>query len=284
MRDAGGLVVAGVPVAQPFGLEPVSASFDVATACLYSVREPGVARRATHFLLLRQKKVSKEKATLSLRPLRGAKGQTCAVAVAGCAVELTARRWRFVRTTTASQFTKQPRTCATATPQPPRRRRSQKGLGRRTAKQLDSQTAKQPDGSSLRSTRHRPRPPLAAAPSARRLNPRDGAERSKGPNGCPLPIPSVCAEERRVWRIRARDCLSEASSSETPTNPSTAGCPEAKRRGRRQWGRPFFGDFLSATRKKVTRMPGDSRPPPSALARGSHRQTRLRQAQSEWAG
>ena len=50
-------------------------------------------RRATHFLLLRQKKVSKEKATPSLRPLRGAKGQTCVGAVAGCAVEL-ALRWR----------------------------------------------------------------------------------------------------------------------------------------------------------------------------------------------
>jgi len=52
--------------------------FGVATACVCSGREPGVARRATHFLLLRQKKVSKEKATLSLRPLRFAAGQTCA--------------------------------------------------------------------------------------------------------------------------------------------------------------------------------------------------------------
>ncbi len=78
--------------------------------------------------------------------------------------------------------------------------------------------------------------------------------------------PSGCAEERRVCRIRARDCLSEASSSETPPNPSTAGCPGAQRRGRRQWGRPFFGSFLSATRKKGTRTPGDSRPPPSIKA------------------
>ena len=70
------------------------------------------------------------------------------------------------------------------------------------------------------------------------------------------PIPSVCAEERSGQRIRARDCLSEASSSETPLDASTAGCPVAKRRGRRQWGRPFFGDFLSAKRKKVTAPPG----------------------------
>ena len=83
------------------------------------------------------------------------------------------------------------------------------------------------------------------------------------------PCPCGCAEERRVWRIRARVCLSDAQRrelSETPPNPSTAGCPGAQRRGRRQWGRPFFGSFLSATRKKGTRMPGDSRPPPSTQA------------------
>src|SRR3989442_611829 len=43
--------------------------------------------------------------------------------------------------------------------------------------------------------------------------------------GISSPTPSVCAEERRARRIRARDCLSEASSSETPAGPSTAGCP-----------------------------------------------------------
>src|SRR5690606_37723716 len=69
-------------------------------------------------------------------------------------------------------------------------------------------------------------------------------------------LPSVCAEERRAGRIRARDCLSEASLSETPPRPSTAGYPEAQRRGRRQRGRPFFGYFLSAKRKKVTAPPG----------------------------
>ncbi len=50
-------------------------------------------RRARYFSLLRQRKVPKRKATPSLRPLRGAKGQTCGVSVAGCAAELTSR-WR----------------------------------------------------------------------------------------------------------------------------------------------------------------------------------------------
>jgi hypothetical protein len=43
---------------------------------------------------------------------------------------------------------------------------------------------------------------------------------------------------------------------ETPRNASTAGCPVAKRRGRRQWGRLFFGYFLLAKQKKVARPPG----------------------------
>ena len=47
-------------------------------ACLVLGRRPGVARRASNFLLLRQKKVTKEKATPSLRPLRVAKGQPAA--------------------------------------------------------------------------------------------------------------------------------------------------------------------------------------------------------------
>ena len=50
------------------------------------------ARRRTHFLLLRQKKVSKEKATrLSATPSPAASGATCAGQGAECAVELTAR-------------------------------------------------------------------------------------------------------------------------------------------------------------------------------------------------
>ncbi len=53
--------------------------------------------------------------------------------------------------------------------------------------------------------------------------------------------PSGCAEERRARRIRASDCLSVASSSSTPTGPSTAGCPRSDSEGgRRQQGRLFF--------------------------------------------
>jgi hypothetical protein len=85
------------------------------------------ARRRSNFLSLRRKKVTKERATPSLRPLRGAKGQTCVVAVAGCAVELALLLRSAARTATASQMTKHGRCDAHATPQPPRRRRSHRG-------------------------------------------------------------------------------------------------------------------------------------------------------------
>jgi hypothetical protein len=65
--------------------------------------------------------------------------------------------------------------------------------------------------------------------------------------------PSGCAEERRSRRIRTGDCLSVASSSPAPAGPSTAGCPRsASEGGRRQQGRLFFAYFLLATQKKVS--------------------------------
>ncbi len=135
------------------------------------------ARRRSNFLSLRHrvagpKKVTKERATPSLRPLRGAKGQTCVGAIAGCAAKLTARRGRFVQTAAASQMTKHGRTGAHATPQPPRRRRSHRGW---TSEQPNLQTATRVVAAL---------DPVSAAPSARRLRPRSGAERSDGPKGC----------------------------------------------------------------------------------------------------
>ena len=135
-------------------------------------------RRARYFSLLRQRKVPKRKATPSLRPLRCATGQTCDGALAGCAVELALLLRSAARTATASQITKHARSDARATPQPPRRRRSQQG-----GWEPNSQTATRVFATL---------DPI----SARRLRPRHRAERSNGPNGCPHPIPSVCAEER----------------------------------------------------------------------------------------
>ena len=61
----------------------------------------------------------------------------------------------------------------------------------------------------------------------------------------PRPIPSpqnpsVCAEERKPRRNRARDCLSAASSSGTPAGLSTGRCPQ-RSEGTQTVGSPFFG-------------------------------------------
>ena len=182
-------------------------------------------RQATHFSLLRQRKVSKRKATPSLRPLRCAPGQTCVGAVAGCAVELALLLRSAARTTTASQSTKHARSDARATPQPPRRRRSQQGVGSRTAENPNSQTAKQPNSQTAKQpnsqtakqpnsqTAKQPnshsglcfaRPPLAGASATRCAG---GAERSDGPCGCPIRgSPSVCAwgAQGAGWRVCRR--------------------------------------------------------------------------------
>ncbi len=209
-------------------------------------------RRARYFSLLRQRKVPKRKATPSLRPLRGAKGQTCVVSVAGCAVELALRCAR--RSDSHGESVHE--AWALRRPCSPHNRPAAGAASRGwTAEQPNSRKSL---GPSLCSAW--PAQRLALAPTIR-----GRAQRWPVWMFC-TPCPSGCAEERRVWRIRARVCLSDAQRrelSETPLNSSTAGCPVAKRRGRRQWGRPFFGSFLSATRKKGTRTPGDSRPPSS---------------------
>ena len=93
-------------------------------------------------------------------------------------------------------------------------------------------------------------PGLLSRPSEAKACRVSAAERSDGPNH-----PSGCAEERSVSRIRARSCLSEASSA----RPRETRAPQVARseaEGRRQWGRLFFGYFLLARQKKVTRPPG----------------------------
>ena len=130
-----------------------------------------------------------------------------------------------------------------------------------TAEHPNNRTAGHPFGPLLRSAAPARRKALAPAMWGR-------AQRWPVWMFCP-PCPFGCAEERRVWRIRARVCLSDAQRrelSETPPNLSTAGCPVAKRRGRRQWGRLSFGYFSLAKQRKVPRTPGDSRLPHSTRA------------------
>ena len=67
----------------------------------------------------------------------------------------------------------------------------------------------------------------------------------------PVQNPCECAEERSFRRIRARACLSVASLHETPTEASTAGCPQ-RSGGTQTPGSPFFslGFFGEAKKSK----------------------------------
>ena len=152
--------------------------------------------------LLRQRKVPKRKATHSLRPLRVATGQTCSGAVAGCAAELTSLLCSSVRTTAASQSTKHGRFDAHATPQPPRRRRSQQGW--------DSRTSKQPD---IHSGHCFARPGLAGASATRCAN---WAERSKGPCGCFAPFAPLDAPRSAAGGVACVPKDTHASLSSSP--------------------------------------------------------------------
>ena len=81
-----------------------------------------------------------------------------------------------------------------------------------------------------------------------------------------LQVPSVCAEERRSRRIRARACLSEASLHATPAEPSTARYPK-RSEGSQTAGSPFLLlTLLLAKQKKSELQPGNPRPGSKAPA------------------
>ena len=222
-------------------------------------------RRARYFFLLRQRKVPKRKALPSLRPLRGAKGQTCVGAIAGCAVELTALRSSFVQTSTASLSTKHGRCDAHATPQPPRRRRSQQGWDIRTAEQPTSIRAIAALGLVSR----------AQAPRAAQAGPSEAKARVDV--WFPLPLWMRRGAQRAGWRVCRRThalreltrcgCLSgarqRAASSAAHTAREHRRLPRSEAQGTQTAGSPFFWVLFFGEAKKSTSHAG--RLPASAL-------------------
>ena len=199
------------------------------------------ARRRTFFSCVAKKRRQK-KAPPSLRPLRCATGQTCGGALAGCAVELALLLRSAARTATASQITKHGRFDAHATPQPPRRRRSQQGVNSQTAIRVFAALD-----------------PKNAAPCARRWRPVHRAERSNGPSGCSAPHP-LCMRRGAQRPADQGSRLSERSAAQrVRARPRWTRAPQVARseaQGRRQRGRLFFAYFLLAKQKKVSRPPG----------------------------
>ena len=131
------------------------------------VQRAGAGSRpaASVFLLLRQKKGTKEKATLHAASLRFAAGNLRCSCL-GCAAELTARLRRSVQTTAASQFT------------------MRVSFGTRSPHALRSSA--HPEGRGSR-TSTRAIAALGSVRGRRRHAPRRRAERSDGPCGCPTP-------------------------------------------------------------------------------------------------
>ena len=194
------------------------------------------ARRRSNFLSLRRKKVTKERATPSLRPLRCATGQTCGGALAGCAVELALLLRSAARTATASQITKHGRFDAHATPQPPRRRRSQQGVNTPTAIRVVAALD-----------------PACAVPCARRLRPQQRAERSNGPNGC-LAAHPLCMRRGAQRPADQGSRLFERSEFERdPAGREHRRLPEAQRRDADSGVAFFCLLFLATQEKKVRR-------------------------------
>ncbi len=202
-------------------------------------------RRATYFLLLRQKKVSKEKATPLSASLRFASGNLRCSRPAGsrsnslrCASLRQSRaliRWPL---------------CSSA---------HTEGMG-----EPNSQTASRAIASLG---------PLlwVQAPCAGRSL--FGVERSDDPNGClgvhPLLAAPAAGRLRGGTRVGARvlrdltrrGCPSGAAQQQSefhgaPRNRPDAGLPRSEAQGSQTGGRLFFGDFLLAKQKKVTAPPG----------------------------
>ncbi|MDH6168304.1 hypothetical protein M2282_003455 [Variovorax boronicumulans] len=211
--------------------------------CAFSFRGRVSPRQATYFLLLRQKNVSKEKATLLSASLRFATGN------------LRCSRFAGSRPNSLRSNKGEPLSAKRSAP-----RRIQKGFRtRHRCARLSRQY-----GPSLCSARPSPATHQTTATNSRRA--RASACTPFGPSEAMARVVSTPLWLRRgAQRFADQGSpLSERSEfGETPRNASTAGCPVATRRGRRQWGRLSFAYFSLAKQRKVGRPPG--RDPASAL-------------------
>ena len=187
-------------------------------ACLCEGQRPGVARQASNFLSRRRKKVTKERAPLLSATPALRYGATCVGEFAGCAVEL-ATRCALHSDNHGESVYEACVSCGThATPQTPRHRRIQMGFC---------------PGPLLRSAwgrRGAARPSSGPSAATARDHPVEAGPRSAGFGGSGIAL------------------FERSEFSETPPNPSTAGCPVAQRRGPRR--RVAFSCLLLLAKQK----------------------------------
>ena len=217
--------------------------------CFCGRREPGLGPAADSLFFASPKKSKQKKGDPAVCDPCGAnlRRGVCGVrrgtryALARCA-----------RTTTASQITKHARSDAHATPQTPRRRRSQKGVGSPTAQQPNSPTATRavaalgPDGR----RRFAPRSARPSAAMARRdVRLRDPFRMRRGAQR-PADQGSRLSERRR--REFERD----------PAGREHRRLPAAKRRDAACRVAFLLGTFLWRSKEKYLARRGETRPPP----------------------
>ena len=212
------------------------------------------ARRRSNFLLRRQEKVTKEKATpLPVSPSPVARGQPAMLGPGVC------RRTRCVLRTPLKQLRQARQRCACpsarAHPRPCASRHGQKGVGAGSIRAIASlglwSFAALGSPGRLRPYRRQ---------RASRAFPTPGAAAKQLPSLTPLPTPAGCAEKRRAWggcvcrrthalrHLACRSCLNgvrpKGERSEfcgTTPGPSIAGCPRSPDRaiGGRRLGVAF---------------------------------------------
>ena len=213
------------------------------------------------FFRVAERKEPKKGRPHCLRPLRFATGQPAVLGFGGVSLELAP--FHFAQTI--------------ASPDPPNPALLGASRG--------AKGAEQPLGPSLRSAHSRGRKRHAL---------RGPSRAQRWPEwlfGCPPPCwlrlrrggcgVSTRVEARVLRELTRRGCLNEAATQRSefhgaPRNRHDAGLPRSEAQGSQTGGRLFFGDFLLAKQKKVTRSPGDSRPPPSTKARdpiSNHKKT-----------
>ena len=240
-------------------------------------------RQASHFLLLRQKKVTKEKATPLAASLRFAPGSLrCSLLAGSAQTRFAQTRAALIReklrssATARGDFdthapwrvlvwnarTRAPQVFADATLARPLRMPMPMPVPMRTPVRVRIPL---PVGMRVPVPMHMLVSVRMRVHMHMRPHPLQ-ASRSEAVGGrakqWPDPLPSARAEERSFRRIKGRACLSEASLR----GPRLKRAPQVARseaEGRAQWGRLFFGYFLLAKQKKVTRLPG--RRPGSSL-------------------
>ena len=184
-------------------------------------------RRATHFLLLRQENVSKEKATRSLGPLRCATGQSAVLGVSGV--------WR----NSLRSDMRQPLSAASCAPRPSPTglavQRAFAALGHQRQRALRAALGRRGVTANLIAacaSRTCTKRQFHSKNKARRAAPATTGRAQQRPVGLQNPLRlgrGAQGAADKGWRMSERSELCQ-----TPLTPSTAGCPVAQRRGPRR--------------------------------------------------